>query len=266
MSALKKENSLRGKTGTPAASWNDFRSAVQFITILPAGRTAGFSASGMIRFFPVVGLVVGMLVILVDRGASFLWGPGTAALLDTVFLAAVTGAFHLDGLGDTADGLFSHRPKERALEIMKDSRTGMMGLVAVISVLALKTAGIYSLKTAHPPHTVMLFLLIIPAYARTAMLFGFRALPYGRPAGTGRDFFERPVKTMDFAWFAIPLLLSVFTGAGFILLNGTFCLGVFLLLFFYKKKMECITGDMLGAMTEIVEALLFLSAGIGVLS
>ncbi|MCF8045433.1 MAG: adenosylcobinamide-GDP ribazoletransferase [Desulfarculaceae bacterium] len=266
MATLKNENGPRGKTCAPAASWNDFRSAVQFITILPAGREAGFSASGMIRFFPVVGLVIGILLILVDRCASLFWGPGTAALLDTVFLAAVTGAFHLDGLGDTADGLFSHRSRERALEIMKDSRTGMMGLVAVICILALKTAGIYSVKTTHPPHAVMLFLLIIPAYARTAMLFGFRSLPYGRPSGTGRDFFERPMKAMDFVWFAIPLLLSVFAGAWFVLFNAAFCATVFLVLLFYKKKMGCITGDMLGAMTEITEAVLFLFAGAGIFS
>lgn len=247
-------------------SWNDFQSALKFITVLPAGGATGFSASGMIRFFPVVGLVIGALLILVDRGASLLWGSGTAALLDTVFLAAVTGAFHLDGLGDTADGLFSHRSRERALEIMKDSRTGMMGLVAVICILALKTAGLYSLKTSHPPLSVMVFLLIIPAYARTAMLFGIRSLPYGRPAGTGRDFFERPVSAGDFVWFAPPLLVSVFTGAGFVWLNAVFCATVFLLLFFYKKKMACITGDMLGAMTEITEAILFLFAGAGILS
>lgn len=244
-------------------SWKDFRSALTFITILPAGGSAGFSPSGMIRFFPVVGIVIGIMLILVDLTASLLWGPVPASILDTIFLAAVTGAFHLDGLGDTADGLFSHRTRERALEIMKDSRTGMMGLVAVICILALKTAGIYSVKTSHTPAGVMLFLLIIPAYARTSMLFGIRALPYGRPSGTGRDFFERPILAGDFVWFAVPLAVSLLTGAGFFFLNTVFFASVFLLLVFYKKKMECITGDMLGAMTEITETFLFLFAGIG---
>jgi len=142
----------------------------------------------------------------------------------------------------------------------------MMGLVAVLCILALKTAGIYSVKTSHPPASVLLFLLIIPAYARTSMLFGIRSLPYGRPAGTGRDFFERPVCPKDFVWFAVPLAVSVFTGAGFVLLNTVFFAAVFLLLVFYRKKMGCITGDMLGAMTEITETLLFLFAGIGVLT
>ena len=266
MPFLKKEKENRTSMNVSVTSWNDFQSALTFITILPAGSPTGFSAAGMIRFFPAVGLVIGGLLVLLDRGASLLWGPGTAALLDTVFLAAVTGAFHLDGLGDTADGLFSHRSRERALEIMKDSRTGMMGLVAVVCILALKTAALYSVKTTHTPFSAMLFLVIVPAYARTAMLFGIRSLPYGRPAGTGRDFFERPVRPGDFIWFAVPLLVSVFTGIGFVILNTVFCATVFLLLLLYKKKMKCITGDMLGAMTEITETVLFLSAGVGMLS
>ncbi|MFO7752262.1 MAG: adenosylcobinamide-GDP ribazoletransferase [Desulfobacteraceae bacterium] len=244
---------------------NDFRSAVRFITILPAGG-AGFSASGMIRFFPVAGLLIGMLLVLVDQGASLLWGPATAAIIDTVFLAAVTGAFHLDGLGDTADGIFSHRSKDAALEIMKDSRIGMMGLIAVLCVLALKAAGIYSVKTSQPGSETVLFFLIVPAYARAGMIFGIRFLPYGRPEGTGRDFFERRVALKDFSWLAVPVIISIFTKADFFIINLVFCITVFAILAFYKKKMECITGDMLGAMTELTESFLFLMLGAGFLS
>ena len=184
-------------------------------------------------------------------------------VLDVLVLIAVTGAFHIDGLGDTADGIFSHRSKKRALEIMKDSRTGMMGLVAVVTNLAVKAAGIYAVKISCPPLVTAALLIIIPSYARSSMLFGFRFMKYGRmdTGGTGLDLFENLIPAKDFIWFAIPVVISLFLGYKGVFLNIGFMVTVFLMLVFYKKKMGCITGDMLGAMTEVTEAVLFIYAG-----
>ncbi len=242
--------------------FTQFRSAVLFITILPAGKSTAYSPVGMIKFFPVVGLMLGGLLAAVDMAASHVWSAGVAAVLDVFFLVAVTGAFHLDGLGDTADGIFSHRSKQRALEIMKDSRTGMMGLVAVFCVLALKTAGIYSLKTTLSGSQATAFFFIVPAYSRAAMIFGIKGLNYGRKeAGTGLALFERPLGTADFSFFLIPVVISCFLGYNGLVLNGMFMLTLAGVLVFYKRKLGCITGDMLGALTEIMETVLFLSAG-----
>ncbi|MCK5541146.1 MAG: adenosylcobinamide-GDP ribazoletransferase [Desulfobacterales bacterium] len=240
---------------------SDFKSALQFITILPSGKNSHFSPSGMIRFFPIIGLVIGSLLIVFDLIASVFFYEGVVVLLDLIFLVVITGAFHLDGVGDTADGIFSHRSREKALLIMKDSRTGMMGLVAVVCTLAVKFAGIYSVKASCSGTTVMLLFLIIPAYARSSMIFGIKFLNYGREKGTGHDFFTRELEFKDFIWLCIPVIISVFTGYKFIIINFSFGLMVFAILFFYKKKMNCITGDMLGAMTEVIEALLFVVAG-----
>ncbi len=247
---------MEEKTGI----FTDLRSAILFITILPAGRVP-YSPMGMIRFFPVVGLIIGALLVAVDLVASRLWAAPVAALVDVLFLVAVTGAFHLDGLGDTADGIFSHRGRERALEIMKDSRTGMMGLVAVVCGLAVKLAGIWSVKTGTPAQ-VLILLFIVPAYSRASMIFGIKFLNYGRKGeGTGRAHFGRPIGVKDFIYCLIPLLFSLFLGYKGFVLNLLFFMGVPLILVFYKKKLNCITGDMLGAMNEVLEAVLFLGAG-----
>ncbi len=82
---------------------NGWVSAIRFITILRIGKSGTFEPRGMVSFFPVVGLLVGILLALFDLAVSKLWAPPVAAILDVVFLAAVTGAFHLDGLGDSAD-------------------------------------------------------------------------------------------------------------------------------------------------------------------
>ena len=252
----------------------DLRSAIMFITILPGGKGAEFSPTGMIRFFPVVGMMLGGLLVVTDRVASMFWTAPVVAVIDVFFLVLITGAFHLDGLGDAADGLFSHRSRERALEIMKDSRTGMMGLIAIFLSLAVKIAGIYCVKNLCngtdeailTNFQTVLILLVVPSYARAGMLFGIRYFKYGREFGTGHDLFEKRLPAADFIFIAVPVILSLLTlGLRGLLLNVAFAALVFIILLFYKKKMGCITGDMLGAMCEITESALFLVAGISFL-
>ena len=185
---------------------SDLQSCLLFLTVLPAGRHAGYYPMGMIRFFPVAGLILGGLLVLTDLAASRLWPMSVAALADVLCLVILTGAFHLDGLGDTADGVFSHRSRQRALEIMKDSRTGMMGLVAVVCVLAMKAAGIYAVKMGLGTGQALLVLLLVPAYARSSMIFGIRFLNYGRiGTGTGLDLFAAPLGAKDGSVFVIQL-------------------------------------------------------------
>ena len=233
--------------------------AIRFITILPVGSASGYDPKGMIPYFPIVGLMLGALTAALDQIALKLWAEPVVSLLDVVFLIVLTGAFHLDGLGDTADGLLSHRSRERALEIMKDSRIGVMGLTAIFCGLSLKWAGIMGLGSHRS-----LLLMIIPAYARGGMVFGIRFLSYGRSAeGIGNDFFREPIKHSAFVGCFIPVLLSIFLGWKALWLFVCFLMITVAILGYYKRRMNCITGDMLGAMTEILESLLFLLAPVG---
>jgi len=233
--------------------------AIQFLTILPLGKPGTFDPKRMVPFFPVVGIILGVLVSAFDQAVLRLWPGPVAAMLDVVFLVVVTGAFHLDGLGDTADGLLGHRPKEKALSIMKDSRIGVMGLVAIVSGLSMKWGGIMGLD-AHRS----LLLVIIPAYARGGMIFGIRFLEYGRPdGGTGHALFGTTLKLWNFWGLIIPVTISLFLGWRGIWLNLIFVIITATVLLYYKKRIGCITGDMLGAITEITESMLFLLVSIG---
>ena len=236
-----------------------FIAATQFITILPVGKADTFEPQKMIAYFPVVGILLGILVVLLDHVTSTLWNRPIASLLNVIFLAILTGAFHLDGLGDTADGLLGQRPKEKALAIMKDSRLGTMGLVAILCGLSMKWAGISGLEANRG-----LLLVIVPAYARGAMLFGIRLFDYGRSGGgTGLDFFKEKLKLSAFWGLIIPVVLSGLLGWKAIWLNLGFAGITGAIIWYYKKRLGCITGDMLGAMTEITEAGLFLLISIG---
>ena len=233
-------------------------SALQFITILPLGKAKSYDPPKMVPYFPLVGVLLGLIVALFDSVVIRLWTPPVAALLDVILLAVLTAAFHLDGLGDTADGLLGPRSRDKALEIMKDSRLGTMGLVAILFVLALKWGGIASLE-AHRS----IILIMIPTYARAGILFGMWYLPYGRSDGTGKPFFSEKISLRHFWGLILPIGLSLIIGLKAVWLNLAFVIIIVLILFFYKKRMGCITGDMLGAMVEITEAGLFLMISFG---
>ncbi|HDL08730.1 MAG TPA: adenosylcobinamide-GDP ribazoletransferase [Desulfobacteraceae bacterium] len=234
-------------------------SAIKFITIIPIGKNIVFNPLGMVSFFPVVGIILGILVAIFDRAALFLWPKPLVSLLDVLLLVFLTGAFHLDGLGDTADGLLGHRPREKALSVMKDSRIGVMGLVAIIFGLSIKTGGIIYLDDHRS-----LFLIIIPAYSRGTMIFGIRYLNYCRSeGGTGHALFESPLGFFPFWGLLIPFVLSLFIGLNGIWISFLFFICIFLILSYYNKRMGCITGDMLGAMCEVTESSLFLMASMG---
>ncbi|MCB2147944.1 MAG: adenosylcobinamide-GDP ribazoletransferase [Deltaproteobacteria bacterium] len=238
---------------------NAFIASLQFITAVPLGRPRPFDPKGIIVHFPLAGLAIGLALALFDLAASALWPPAVAGVLDVVLLAAVTGAFHLDGLADTADGLYGRREREKALAIMKDSRVGAMGLVAVACVLFAKAAALGSIG-----HGRFLALMVVPAYARSAMIVGMRLLPYARgKEGTGSAFFETPLTATDFKFVAAPVILSLFLGWRGLLLNLFFASTTAALIAIYRKKLGGITGDLLGAMTEILEAVLFLAVCVG---
>jgi len=233
--------------------------ALQFLTILPLGRPQPLAPTVMVPLFPIAGLVVGGLLAAGDLLAGGVWPRPVASAVDVVLLAIITGALHIDGLGDTADGIFSRRGRQRALEIMKDSRLGTMGLVAIIAGLGIKYAALVALTRQR-----FLMLLIIPALSRSSVLFGMRALPYGRPqGGTGQAFFEEPLARRNLCWVLVPAGLALLCGLRGILLLALCALTTTAVISYYRRKMACITGDMLGAMIETVETLLFLAAVAG---
>lgn len=231
-----------------------FWAALGFLSILPAGKNTEFNAPAMLGFFPVVGLVLGAVLALADSLFQLIWPLYLVSMLDVLLLILLTGGLHLDGLGDSADGLFSHQDRERALTIMKDSRIGVMALLAIVSILAIKAGALAGLEEKR-----WLVLLLIPAYSRLGLLFGIRLLPYGRPeGGTGQAFFDRRVSNKTF-WSAGPIVAgSLLLGWAGLVLNIAFALALAAIVFFYKKRLGCITGDTLGALNEVLEAVLFL--------
>lgn len=130
--------------------------------------------------FPVVGLLVGACSTAAGLAAAWLFGPPLHVIAAVAASAVVTGGLHLDGLADSADALFSWRSREKKLEILRDSRIGTMGAVALFLVLATKLGALHALgpywwKAA----------LLGPVWGRWSALYGIVAFPPARTDGLG---------------------------------------------------------------------------------
>lgn len=231
-----------------------FLAAVQFLTIvpLPAGLHPDERAlGGSLPFFPVVGLLTGAAVALADCGLGRLLPVGVTSVMTVVLMIAVSGALHIDGLADTADGFFSSRPRERILAIMRDSRTGPMGVAAVVCTVALKIALIAAV--AGPWRWWVL--LITPLAGRCALLTNIALLPYARPEGGLVGVFHRARSRLHVPWaLAVLLAAGVFAGGvpGVIAAGAAFLAGLLFAAYSFHR-IGGLTGDTLGAACELTE-------------
>lgn len=236
-----------------------FFSALSFLTIIPSPAPASWKGGRMVLYYPLVGLLIGGLLCGADYLFEFFFREEIRAVLDVLFLAIITGALHLDGLADTADGLLSHRPKERVLEIMRDQRIGIMGALALIFCVLLKAGGILSLTNSNR----WVWLLAAPAFGRVAQVLGLVFLDYARNGGgIATNLFQK--KKYGLLSFC-PLAMGVPFLAGFeagLLTLFLFVSSTIFILLFFQKKIDGMTGDTLGALSEITETTILLMGAI----
>ncbi len=233
----------------------NFLAALAFLTILPVRSSARWEDNGKVLYFPIVGLIIGGLLCGVDYAASFVFGSEIRSLIDVFFLALITRGLHLDGLADTADGLLSHRSREESLLIMRDSRIGTMGVLALLFCILFKWGGILCM----PEGNRWLFLLLAPAFARCSLVIGLALMPYARAeGGLAKHMTEAGKGALCFV--LIPAILPFLIDWKIaVVMHLVFALCVAILLWYYKKKIHGVTGDTLGGMCEIVECIILMT-------
>lgn len=208
--------------------------------------------------FPLVGLVLGALSSVVWTVLQPWCGTPLAALFTVLALALLTGGFHLDGLADTCDGVFSARTRERMLEIMRDSRLGTHGGLALVFVLVAKILVIAELFLRG--HAVPAALAAACAAARgcsALMMYGHR---YAREEGLGNLFIGKVSFTQTLITLALSAVVAVaLTGMKGLLALLITAVVVFVLGLLLKRTLGGQTGDTLGAAIELGE-LVFLLA------
>jgi adenosylcobinamide-GDP ribazoletransferase len=159
-------------------------------------------------WFPIVGALIGAAVGLVWWGANELWSPLVAATLAVAADVALTGALHVDGLADTADGVLPHLDRQRRLEVMTEPDVGAFGVTAVVLTLGLRVAVLASLA----PDPALLAALWCTS--RTVMAVAARTIPYARSeGGLAAAFLGRSPATVAVLGTAMALALAVGSGA-----------------------------------------------------
>ncbi|KQX87813.1 adenosylcobinamide-GDP ribazoletransferase [Variovorax sp. Root473] len=253
-----------------------FLLAVQFFTRVPVtGKLAdwvGFSPQ-MLRaaaaHLPAIGWIAGGLaaVVFVGVGAGLPGAAGAfaAAVLSTIATVMLTGAFHEDGLADVADGLGGSASRERALEIMKDSRIGAFGAVALVLALGLKF-GLLAALAARGLDVAAVSIVGAHVLSRLAPLFLIRWLPYvgdssGSKAKPLADAISGGALLVAVLWAApaVALLLcahdAVHVGAALaaLVLAGGWMARLFV------RRLQGFTGDGLGATQQVCELAIYLA-------
>jgi adenosylcobinamide-GDP ribazoletransferase len=215
-------------------------------------------------FFPIVGVLVGGVAAAVTFGVDHILPPLPAAAIVVLWLVASSAGLHMDGLADTADGLLSSRPRERVLEIMRDSHIGTMGVLAVVGALLLKVALLASI--AGPDRWRLV--LLAPIAGRCALLLVMALFPYARKdGGLGTIFTVGGRKAALLAvWAVVVLFAAGWLCASYrgLAIAGASLAGSLLLGWYVQRRIGGYTGDTLGATSELIEVLPFLVAAIWV--
>ncbi|WP_140917924.1 adenosylcobinamide-GDP ribazoletransferase [Limnobaculum xujianqingii] len=239
-----------------------FLVSLQFLTRIPVpGRyTDGIEVSDyrrMVMAFPLAGLTVGLISAFVFIFTQMWWGNLLASACAVLTIAMITGAFHLDGLADTADGIFSSRPRDRMLEIMRDSRIGTQGALALIFKILLHVLVIYQL--AENQASIVHLLIVAPVVGRSLSVLLMYRQNYARESGMGNLFIGKIERGEFYTALLIGLVLVFLFAGGYGVLMAAVA-GVLLLVYraLIQSKLGGQTGDTLGAGIEIAELLFLL--------
>ena len=234
----------------------DFLQALSFLTILPAGQLSLPEEKGLARsmaFFPLAGLLIGLLLAIAYFLLSFLFSKPLVLWLTLGSLALLTRCLHLDGFADTIDGLASGGPKEKILEVMRDSRIGSFGVVGLILLIGAKYLALDQIVGESIPRS----LILMTVMGRNSMVWVCYRSPYARSGGgLAKPFAEnltsREMIISSASAFGIALLFWGLKGTMVFLGIGLFNLAFRL---FFLKKLTGVTGDILGAANELSELL-----------
>src|SRR5262245_33731562 len=262
---------LAAPTKPPASAW---RAAVSTFTIIPAGGPARIDpglARRMALWLPGVGCLLALpaagILLAVEAAGPSSARELMAAVLAIAALAVLTGGLHLDGLADTADGLGSRRPGPQALEIMRRSDVGPMGVAALVLTVLIQITALAAIPPGWPGAAALVTAVVT---SRVGAVLATGA-PAARAEGFGALIAQttsRPIR-----WLAAALLLVVVISAGaaadgpHLALRGGSA-GVCGLAvaaavrWFACRRLGGMTGDVYGALIELATATVLLVAAL----
>lgn len=225
---------------------------IGFLTRIPVRHATDVHMGRVASLFPVIGTLIGVIVAAVFAGTAEVLPVAPSAALALVAGVLVTGAFHLDGLGDSADALVGGNTPERRLEILKDSRHGTYGVAAIVGQLLIQ----YALISSQPVRTGVVMLIVAHGAGRALAVSVMKAAP---PAHEGLGaIYVRDVSRVDQGiafLMGSALVLAALGPWGFVVFaTGIVTVGVFARR--CARRIGGLVGDVFGATEQIAETLL----------
>jgi len=237
-----------------------FLLAIQFLTRIPVRYRVSASGPALGRsalYYPLVGLLIGVLLNVVALASTAVGAEPAAAALVLMVWVLLTGGLHLDGLADCADAWAGGLgDKERSLRIMKDSAVGAIAVVVLVMVLLLKWCAIWVLMVQHN----LIVLMLVPVLGRTAILLLMLSTPYCSPQGLAEKLLEH-LPTYEARWVVVVSLFfaGMFLGWANVLVAGGILLWV---RYATMERLGGATGDVYGAAVELVETAALLAVAL----
>jgi adenosylcobinamide-GDP ribazoletransferase len=230
-----------------------FLAALRFLTIIPIPGRRRISSEELGRsivYFPVVGLIIGLILVGLSLLLMLFLPSALVAVLLLAALVAISGAFHLDGFVDTCDGMAGGKTVEERWRIMKDSRVGSFGIIGVCLLLLVKYVSLSNV----PDSWLVETLVLMPVISRWAMVYAIFAYPYAKPSGLGKTF-KQGARWWRFLIATVITLVVVFVLGrltGLILMLAIWVV-VVAMAAYLKTKFGGLTGDTYGAINEVAE-------------
>lgn len=239
-----------------------FIGILQFLTRIPISVDIGFDEEfhKTMYYFPLVGFVLGILYFIIGLASNLVFDSYITSVNILIATVVLTGGLHLDGVGDTFDGIYSYREKDKILEIMKDSRLGTNAMLSVLFLILMKLGLIYSIvESGH-----LYNLIFMPVFARMAIVVASYKSVTPRKNGMGNVFIGKPTLNMILVGIVYTVILVTLISLIFFNLSINIILKVVLFIpvmiiftrYFVKyiySKIDGITGDILGCTSELIE-------------
>lgn len=247
-----------------------FFTALMFYTRIPCPTNIDHSASYLnksTRYFPLIGWIVGAISGVVYLLSSLLFDTYIATILSLMAGVLVTGAFHEDGLADVFDGFGGGWTKARILDIMKDSRVGAYGVIALIFLFALKFYTLLSVLVQTDPENYLYIMLLFVSYHAISRLTAIHIAFISSYSRENEDSKAKPI-AMDHSYKEIggAYLFGLLPLCGLMFIHWQYVLVIIPLTFlclyaryYFNKWIDGYTGDCLGAVEQIAECISLLS-------
>lgn len=244
------------------------------MTRIPIKADIGFDEEfhKSIVYFPLVGFVIGWISFIIGSIAIKIFDPFITSILIVAGEVILTGGLHIDGLGDTFDAIYSNRDKERMLEIMKDSRLGTNSLLAILFLVLIKIGLLNSAINSN----LMCLIIFMPMISRLGVIVMLYKTVTPRKVGMGNVFIGKATLGMFITaiiyTIAILVVISKFVFLSTNLNIIKLLLSIVVVIIFdylFKnhiyKKIDGVTGDILGCTIELGELIFLLFSYIVIL-